>query len=91
VPGFVSGTNAFLAFDSSIVPAGTSLSFYTTTSSGQQQTHGGIVSFAGNRPLVVAVPFSGGDGDAGHLTIVANSAGGVSSVFQLFVPGSSAP
>ncbi len=85
VPGFVSGTNAVLAFDSSVVPSGTSLSFWTAASGGQYQSLG--TTTVGNNPVVVTVPFSANDPNGSSLTIMSASPGGLSNVFQFSTPG----
>lgn len=73
--GFVSGTNAVVAVDSSVVPRGTTLSFWGTTPSGQSQSLGQTT--VGDNPTVVTVPMSAGD--QMNLTVFAASPGGGSN------------
>jgi TolA-binding protein len=54
VPGFISGTNAVLAFDGSVAPVGSALTFWAH-SAGQFQSLGGTM--LGINPTVVSVPF----------------------------------
>jgi hypothetical protein len=54
VPGFISGTNAVLAFDASVAPVGSALTFWAH-SAGQFQSLGGTM--LGINPTVVSVPF----------------------------------
>ena len=82
VPGFISGTNAVLAFDSSIVPTGSLLSFWTTTPAGQMRPLGRTLM--GVDPLVVTVPFATTSWQNGNVTVLAGSAHGPSSVLGHF-------
>ena len=82
VPGFVSGTNAVLAFDSSVVPAGGSVTFLTVTSWGQFQSLG--TARLGNNPMVVTIPFGVSSWAGGNVTVVAATADGVSNVIGQF-------
>jgi len=90
VPGFVSGTNAVLAFDSSVVPTGSSLSFLTATSSGQFQSLGATV--LGRNPLVVTIPLGSPTWAGGNITVIAGTPNGSTNVLGQFpVPGTISP
>ena len=82
IPGFVSGTSAVLAFDSSVVPTGSSLTFWTATSWGQFQNLGTVV--LGNYPMVVTMPFAVTTWEGGNVTVVAATANGPSNVIGQF-------
>lgn len=82
IPGFVSGTSAVLAFDSSVVPTGSSLTFWTATSWGQFQSLGAVV--LGNNPMVVTIPFAVTTWEGGNVTVVAATANGSSNVIGQF-------
>jgi hypothetical protein len=80
IPGFISGTNAVMAFDPTTLPAGTALVFATTSPAGQPIPLG--TATPGNNPLVVMVPF--GVAGSGNLTVFAVGAGGGSNVLGQF-------
>jgi len=82
IPGFQSGTNAFLAFDPAIVGPGTALSFWSGSDGQPYQLIG--TSVQGNNPAVVAVPFSSGSGMT--LTVIAGNGLGSSNVVGQFPP-----
>ena len=82
VPGFVSGTNAVMAFDPGTMPTGTSLMFLSATASGQQISLG--TATPGSNPTVVAVPFGGGGLSGGNITVIAVTPGGASNVLGQF-------
>ena len=90
IPGFVSGTNAVLAIDSSVVPAGSSLTFLTATSLGQFQSLGSAV--LGTNPLVVTIPFTGSSWGGRNVTVMAGTTNGPSNVIgQFSTPGTIFP
>src|SRR5882724_8378722 len=90
VPGFVSGTNAVLAFDSSVVPAGSSLTFLTATASGQFQSLGATV--LGSNPLVVTIPLGSPTWVGGNVTVIAGTPNRATNVLGQFpVPGTISP
>ncbi|PYL01106.1 MAG: hypothetical protein DME19_02880, partial [Verrucomicrobia bacterium] len=74
VPGFISGTNAFLAFDSTLAPAGSSLAFGALTTWGQYWPIGSTM--LGTNPLVVAVRAWSVSGSGSILTVTATMPGG---------------
>ncbi|HEU0011811.1 MAG TPA: hypothetical protein VFT34_18495 [Verrucomicrobiae bacterium] len=78
IPGFVSGTNAVLAFDSSVVPTGSALTFWTSTSPAQSQSLGTAV--LGNNPMVVTIPFAVTSWSGGNVTVIAATPNGPSNV-----------
>ena len=82
VPGFVSGTNAVLAFDSSVVPAGSSLTFATLSASGQFQSLG--ATMLGNNPLVVTIPLGSPTWAGGNVTVFAGTPNGSTNVLGQF-------
>jgi len=92
VPGFASASSAFLAFDSTVAPSGSSLTFWTLTYGGAYLSVGSTV--LGNNPMVVAVPASTGSGDGTFtfLTVTATTPGGaVTNVGQVYLPGFTSP
>ena len=90
VPGFVSGTNAVLAIDSSVVPIGSYLTFSTMTSWGQYYSLGSAV--LGNNPMVVTVPFAVSSWSGGNVTVFAGTPNGASNVIgQITLPISPPP
>jgi TolA-binding protein len=90
IPGFVSGTNAVLAFDASVVAAGSSLTFLTPLSSGGFQSLGTTV--LGNNPLVVTIPFAASGLAGGNVFVIAGTASGSSAVIgQFSTPGVTSP
>jgi len=74
VPGFISGTNAILAFDTSIAPSGSVLTFWNTSFYGHSQSVGSAV--LGDNPLVVSVPFSMHALQGGNVTVIGNTTNG---------------
>lgn len=80
VPGFISGTNLVLAFDASVVPRGSAVSFWVNSDSHGQQWLG--TTTTGDDPTVVTVPTSTTSGWS--LTITANSGSGPSNVLGQF-------
>ena len=90
VPGFTTGTNAVLAFDSSIVPTGSLLTFWRTSGNGQFQTLGGAV--LGTSPLAVLVPYNFSASAGGNLTVTAAMPNGASNVVgHLWTQGTASP
>ncbi len=90
IPGFVSGTNMVLAFDSSVVATGSDLTFWTGNSSQGFHLLGSAV--LGNNPLVVAIPFSNATLDARNFTVTAGTSSGSSNVIGQFpLPGLTPP
>jgi hypothetical protein len=95
IPGFISGTNMVLAFDASVVPTGSSLTFWTATSWGQYESLGAAV--LGDNPLVVTVPFAtrtwvgGNTWAGGNITVIAGTADGTTNVFHFATPGPVSP
>jgi len=90
VPGFVSGTNAVLAFDSSVVPAGSSLTFLTATASGQLQSLGATI--LGSNPLVVTIPLGSLSWAGGNFSVIAGTPNESTNVLGQFpVPGTISP
>src|SRR6266404_3943963 len=90
IPGFVSGTNAVLAFDSPVVPAGSSLTFLTATASGQLQSLGATI--LGSNPLVVTVPLGNLSWAGGNFSVIAGTPNGSTNVLGQFpVPGTISP
>jgi hypothetical protein len=87
VPGFVSGTNAILAFDSSVATPGATLSFWSGTSGQSYQLIG--LSVLGNNPMVVTIPFSSTGG--GTLTVMTASGAGSSNMLGQFPPAPGGP
>ena len=91
VPGFISGTNMVLAFDASVVPTGSCLTFWTATSWGQYESLGAAV--LGDNPLVVTVPFAtrtwagANTWAGGNITVIAGTADGTTNVFHIPTPG----
>ncbi|MDB6032910.1 MAG: hypothetical protein JWM16_3248 [Verrucomicrobiales bacterium] len=89
VPGFVSGTNAFLAFDPSVTPSGSSLTFFTTRGSGQYSPLGTAV--LGSNPTVVTVPLGATSWEGGNITVILGTSSGSYSIigqFPVTPPGS---
>lgn len=84
IPGFVSGTNVVLAFDSSVVPTGSDLTFWTGNSIQGFQSLGSAV--LGNNPLVVAIPFANATLDGRNFTVTAGTSSGSSNVIGQFPP-----
>ena len=82
VPGFQSGTNAFLAFDSTVVGPGATLSFWSGADGQSYQLIGSSVM--GNSPTIVTVPFSSGSGTT--LTVTAGNGSGGSNIIGQFPP-----
>jgi len=74
VPGFISGTNAILAFDTSIAPSGSMLTFWNTSFYGHSQSLGSAM--LGDNPLVVSVPFSMNAFQGGNVTVIGNTTNG---------------
>lgn len=88
--GFVSGNDAFLAFDSTVVPTGSSVTFWATTMWGENLLLGNTI--LQNNPVVVAVPASAGGGNGTTLTIMATTpAGTVTTIGQVYSPPVSSP
>jgi hypothetical protein len=82
VPGFVSGTNAVLAFDSSVVPTGSSLSFWSARSWGQLYPIGSTT--LGNYPMVVTIPLTTSSSAGGSVTVIGGMPNGTSNVIGHF-------
>jgi TolA-binding protein len=82
VPGFVSGTNAVLAFDSSVAAPGSTLTFWSRGAGQWYQMIGSSV--LGNNPMVVTVPFPSMGG--GTLTVISANNFGSSNVLGQFPP-----
>lgn len=87
VPGFISGTNAVLAFDGSVVAPGSRLTFWSSASGEWYQLIGSSV--LGNHPMVVTVPFSAGAGAT--LTVTAGNDSGSSNILGQFPPSPGGP
>jgi len=87
VPGFVAGTNAVLAFDSSVVAAGATLRFWSGISGQWYQLIGSSV--LGQNPMVVTIPFSSANGAT--LTVTAGNGFGSSNVLGQFPPAPGGP
>ena len=80
-----------LAFDASVVPTGSCLTFWTATSWGQYESLGAAV--LGDNPLVVTVPFAtrtwagANTWAGGNITVIAGTADGTTNVFHIPTPG----
>ncbi len=88
VPGFMSGPNAVLAFDSSIVAAGTELEFWARSHSGGLMYPIGT-TVLGNNTTVVTIPFSISSGTT--LTVTTGTGFGASTVLGTFSPSPPGP
>jgi len=75
VPGFVSGTNLVMAFDSSVVPNGSAVTFWVGN-----QWVGSTVT--GDNPTVVTIPTA--TSPSWNVTVTANSSSGSSNVIGQF-------
>ena len=92
VPGFIPGTgsNAVLAFDSSVVPSGSLLTFWSTSANGGYQSLGGAI--LGNNPMAVLVPLNYAGNSSASFTVTAGMPNGPSNVLGHFwTQGSSSP
>ena len=81
VPGFISGTNAVLAFDSTVAVPGAVLRFWSGGTGGWYAIGSSVL---GNNPMVVTVPFSSMGG--GNLTVTSGNSLGSSNVLGQFPP-----
>ena len=90
IPGFVSGTNAVLAFDPAVLPTGSSLTFVTLRAWANHSSMGTVV--LGNNPTVVTVPLDAAAGQGGNVTVILSTSAGASSIIGQFPvpPASSA-
>lgn len=75
IPGFISGTNLVMAFDSSVVPNGSAVTFWAGN-----QWIGSTVT--GDNPTVVTIPTTTPPG--WNVTVTANSVSGSSNVIGQF-------
>jgi hypothetical protein len=82
IPGFVSGTNAFMAFDPTLMPVGSTLTFLTTRSLGQYSAIGTAV--LGNNPTVVTVPLAATSWEGGNVTVILSTSAGSYSIIGQF-------
>lgn len=89
IPGFVSTTNVFLAFDSSVVPTGSDLNFWSGNSIQGFQFLGSAV--LGNNRLVVAIPFANATPDGMNFTVTAGNGSGSFNVIGQYHPPNPAP
>jgi hypothetical protein len=92
VPGFIPGTgsNAVLAFDASVVPSGSLLTFWSTSANGGYQSLGGAI--LGNNPMAVLVPLNHAGNSSASFTVTAGMPNGPSNVLGHFwTQGSSSP
>ena len=90
VAGFISGTSAFLGFDSLVAPSGSLFTFWLMGPAGQYQAIGNATYW--NNPTVVTVPASAGSGDGAFLTVTATTPlGAVTNIGHVFLPGVPAP
>jgi hypothetical protein len=90
IPAFVLGDKAYLAFDSSVLMNGSSLTFFTGTASQGFQTLGTAVF--GNNPLVVTIPLANTTHDGLNLTVTAGTPSGTVNTFvPLQTPVSTPP
>jgi anti-sigma-K factor RskA len=88
IPGFVSGTNAVLAFDPAVMPTGSSLTFVTVRAFANQSSVGPVV--LGNNPTVITVPLDAMAWQGGNVTVILNTSAGSSSIIgQFAVPPTS--
>jgi hypothetical protein len=83
VPGFV-GHNVVLAFDSSIVPSGSALTFWTGNAFQGYQSLGSAV--IGNNPMVVTIPAASTISAGAGLTVTAGTSAGAFNVIGQFPP-----
>lgn len=90
VAGFISGTSAYVAFDSLVVSTGSLLTFWMTGDTGQYQALGNTMY--GNNPMVVTVPTTAGLGQGSLLTVTATTpSGAVTNIGHVFLPSAPAP
>lgn len=88
IPGFVSGTNTVLAFDSSVAPTGSELAFWSGNSIVGFHSLGSAVM--GNNPLVVTIP-STATSSGTTLTVTAGNGSGSFTVIGQFAPSNPTP
>lgn len=89
IPGFVSSTNVVLAFDSSVVPTGSDLTFWTGNSIQGFQSLGSAVM--GDNPLVVTIPSATSTSPGTTLTVTAGNGAGSFTVIGQFAPSNATP
>jgi len=90
VAGFISGTSAYVAFDSLVVSTGSVLTFWMTGDTGQYQALGNTTY--GNNPMVVTVPTTTGFGQGSLLTVTATTPfGAVTNIGHVFLPNVPVP
>jgi len=83
IPGFIAGTNAVLAFDSSVVAPGSSVTFLNSLSS-TGASHALGTAVLGINPLVVTIPLVHSSYNGGNITVIGSSAFGGSNVLGQF-------
>jgi hypothetical protein len=84
IPGFVSGTNTLLAFDSSVATPGSLITFWNTTPDQFNQALGSAV--LGTNSLVVTIPFTTWGQNGATLTVTAVNSLGLSNVLGQLLP-----
>lgn len=89
IPGFVSGSDVILAFDS-VVPANSELTFWTGNSVHGFQSFGSAMM--GTNVLVVRVPTTSATPDGTTLTVTTGTpTGSLNVIGQVFLPGTTPP
>jgi len=81
IPGFVSGTNAVLAFDTSVAAAHSELTFLRSAPDGQNYSLGTAV--LGDNPMVVTIPFVASS-QLSTITVIGATAQGGSNLLGQF-------